>query len=280
LSVSLSTKKPEASSMTVGQFLTTAMQALVEAEVESARLDVLVLLEDTLDKNRASLLAHPEIQLSPGQLSKLNNYITQRKKHVPLAYIRGRSEFYGRTFMVDEHVLVPRPETESMITLLKKIPLDGTPRIVDIGCGSGCIAVTAALELPSAKVVACDISPEALQVARKNAQQLKAAVQFAEADLLGTQAEHFDVVLANLPYVPTDYPINTAATFEPKLALFAGNDGLDLYRRLFVQLRGSKAHYVICESLEPQHKPLAAIAKTAGYMLEQTDGLTQLFVVD
>lgn len=272
-------KKPEANSMTIGQFLKTATEALQSAEVESARLDALVLLEDTLDKNRAHLLAHLDTPLSAAQLSRLNNYITQRQKHTPLAFIRGRAEFYGRTFMVNEHVLVPRPETESMVVLLKKLTLEDLPRIADIGSGSGCLAITAALEFPTAHVVAYDISPEALQLAHKNARRFAVDVQFIQSDLLNDQPEYFDAVMANLPYVPIDYPINKAATFEPHLALFGGKDGLELYRRLFKQLQATRSKFVITESLLSQHAAMAAMAKTAGYSTIEADGLAQLFTI-
>lgn len=262
--------------MTVGEFLKQATDLLAKAEVESARLDVLVLLEDTLDKNRANLLAHPEIELSPVQIAKLNSFIAQRQTHVPLAYIRGKAAFYGRDFVVNEHVLVPRPETESLIELAKALPISA-PRIADIGCGSGCMAITAALEIPGAAVFAYDIDPEVLNVARLNVQRLKANVQLAQSDLLKNITEQFDVILANLPYVPDEYPINQAAGFEPQLALFAGTDGLDLYRIMFGQLHDRTVSFVITEALIEQHSALADIAAAAGYRLETTDGLAQLF---
>lgn len=273
--------------MTVGHYLQHATSQLHNAGIATARLDCLVLLEDVLDVNRASLLAHPEQQLSPIQEALLNTYVTRRQIHQPLAYIRGHASFYGRDFIVNKHVLVPRPESESMIDLLKGIrflaPFVITPRILDVGTGSGCLGITAALELPAAEVTLHDIDSSALTVARQNTERycyLK--VRFGQVDLL----EHFpgsyqDVILANLPYVPTGYAINKAANFEPKLALFAGSDGMDLYRRFWQQLaalHAEKPRYIITESLEQQHTLSTMLARAAGYRLGQTQGLAQLFI--
>jgi release factor glutamine methyltransferase len=263
--------------MTVGEYLKSATETLSKAEVDSARLDVLILLEDTLDKNRASILAHPEWSLSTAQITKLNQAIAQRQKHVPLAYIRGKTEFYGRDFVVNEHVLVPRPETESIIDLLLGLHLPAGAKVLDLGCGSGCIGVTAALEQPQLDLYLSDISPKALTVAQKNAQRLTASVQLQQHNLLAGQVEQFSCILANLPYVPTNFPINKAARHEPGLALFAGDDGLDLYRELFKQVESQQPSYIITEALLSQHGSLAAIAKAAGYTLTRTDGLAQLF---
>lgn len=268
--------------MTVEQFLNDSAQKLGKAGIETPRLDCLVLLEDTLHQNRAHLLAHPETAISHSDLTLLNNFITHRTQHVPLAYIRGRVDFYGRTFVVNKYVLVPRPETEAMIELLKKTDLPSRPRIADIGTGSGCIGITAALELPDAEVFLCDIDASALQVAKENVQAQNFGESFLpkiqQRDLLeGT--EQIDVLLANLPYVPDSYSINKAATFEPKLALFAGEDGLDLYRRLWQQISAldHKPLHILTEALPQQHRALGALAKTAGYDPLERYGLIQHF---
>lgn len=265
--------------MTIQQFLTDNTKLLQMAGISTARLDVLVLLEDVLKRGRASLLAHAEDTIPEAKLALLNKYITQRKSHTPLAYIRGRAAFYGRDFAVNEHVLVPRPETESMIEILKTLSVS-EPNIVDVGCGSGCIGISAALEIPGAKVTLLDIDKAALTVAKQNAMNLKADVAFVQNDLLEDFEQPVDVILANLPYVPDEYPINEAAKHEPSLALFAGDDGLDLYRKLWEQIKNldDQPEYVLTEALTSQHAALAHIAKAAGYTLEQTDGLVQLFV--
>src|SRR5882757_1324613 len=123
--------------MTIGEYLPMATKQLQDAGIESARLDVLIVLEDVLSMDRSRLFAHPEIELNQAQIDQLNTFITQRKLHTPLAYIRGRVAFYGREFAVNTHVLVPRPETESMVDLLKEISFKRPPLLADVGTGSG-----------------------------------------------------------------------------------------------------------------------------------------------
>src|SRR5256885_12647046 len=145
------------SRMTIGEFLKTTAAALQQAGIESARLDMLILLEDELRQDRAVLLAHPEREIPAPIFARLYKKRTQREGHIPLAYIRGKAPFYGRNFVVNEHTLVPRPETEIMIVLLKKLAAGLVPgtrplRIADIGTGSGILGITACLELPGSSV--------------------------------------------------------------------------------------------------------------------------------
>jgi release factor glutamine methyltransferase len=265
--------------MTIGQFLTDNTSALQQAGIDTARLDCLVLLEDATGFDRARLLAHPELPLNSLQLIQLNNFITQRKTHLPLAYIRGKAAFFGRDFAVNNHVLVPRPETEIMLELLTKTTLPARPRLADVGTGSGCIGITAALEIPGAIVFLYDIDADALQVAAANAQAYDVRTTLSQQDLLGTSTPSLDVILANLPYVPNDYAINKAATFEPGLALFAGADGLEAYRRLWQQVTGlaHQPQHILTESLTSQHQQLAQLGTAAGYDLVETQGLIQHF---
>ena len=266
--------------MLVSEWLTAAEQRLQDAEIATARLDCLVLMSDELEKDKSWLLSHPDYELQGSNLEKLNKKIAQRAKHTPLAYIRGHAEFYGREFIVNTHTLVPRPETETIIELLKSLRLPADSTILDVGTGSGCIAITAALELPRVHVGACDIDAKCLQTAKTNADNLGAHIAFFTSDLL-KHADACDVILANLPYVPDNFQINTAATHEPHHALFGGSDGLDLYRRMFKQTTDSnwQPRFVLTESLPPQHETLAGIAKAAGYRLQQADDFIQLFAV-
>jgi len=265
--------------MDIQTYLKQATRTFTDASVDSARLDCLILLEDALGKDRAWILAHPEYELPDMIIDELNKKVTQRKIHIPLAYIRGQSEFYGKTFYVNEHVLEPRPETETMLTLLLELPLQDTPTIVDVGTGSGVLAISSKLELPAAHVFGIDIDPACLEVSQCNAKTLHADVAWLEGDLLktATTPTEIDVVLANLPYVPDGFPINTAAEHEPRLAIFGGPDGLELYRQMFDQLQIIKAPYVLTEALYDQHTDLAAIATDAGYKLTKQQDLIQLF---
>lgn len=274
--------------MTVQQWLQKQTKVLQSAGIETARLDCLVLLEDATKHDRAWLLAHPEQILQSAEIAKLKTWVERRAAHEPLAYIRGKAEFYGRLFAVTHEVLVPRPESEGIIDLLLAyVEHQATPTkdtaIVDVGTGSGCLAITAALELPTVQVSATDIDQACLTQAQYNAEQLGADCTFRQADLATdiTPATDRLIVLANLPYVPTNYPINQAATHEPPRALFGGNDGLDLYRRLFEQITNYSlpVQAIITESLPEQHPSLAAIAAQYGYQLGQSTDLAQLFVV-
>lgn len=275
--------------MTIGEWLQKTQIKLTQAGVASARLDSLILLEDTLGKDRAYLLAHLEINIDEPEATKLNRQINRRLHHEPLAYIRGKTEFYGRQFVVNKDVLVPRPETETMIDLLKQIMggdrwkmEDGKIQLIDMGTGSGCLAITAKLELPVVDVIAIDIDPKCLKVARNNALNLNAEVKFLKGDLLEPlYAIHNTpyVILANLPYVPDKFTINEAAMNEPRQAIFGGSDGLNLYRRLFEQIdsKPRKPYYILTESLPMQHELLANIALESKYVLVKTDGFIQAF---
>jgi len=265
--------------MTIGDFLSTSTKALADAGIDTARLDCLVLLEDILDKDRASILAHTDDRLTATQQTQLEAWMELRKQHTPLAYIRGKAMFYGRTFLVNEHVLTPRPETETIITFLRELSLPDQPRIADIGTGSGCIGISAALEVPDCQVDLYDISPEALEVANKNAQNLGAGVRCLESDLLNSVEGVYDVIVTNLPYVPDAYPINDAAAHEPALALFSGADGLNHYRTFWTQAGAisHKPQFIITESFPAQHHTLALLARNSGYVLERSEGYVQLF---
>ena len=270
--------------MDVSKFLASATATLQKAGVDSARLDVLILLEDELGRDRASILAHPELKITRSQELSLNNKIAQRAKHMPLAYIRGEAPFYGRMFTVSSDVLVPRPETESMIDLLKALPFGPRPHFLDVGTGSGCIGITAVLEIPGATAELIDIDPMAVDVAAGNAYALEVddgEITCTVSNLLEKASGACDALLANLPYVPTGYAINEAAKHEPELALFAGEDGLGLYRKLWAQIAtlAEKPQYVLTESLTFQHKNVQELAKRAGYRLQKTKGLIQQFAV-
>jgi release factor glutamine methyltransferase len=272
--------------MTCGEWLQHAMKYLTKAGIGTAHLDALVLLEDAAGHDRAWLLAHPEHKLAAKTIAHLNRQLKQRSTFIPLSYIRGKTEFFGREFMINADVLEPRPESETMIELLKKLSSAGSfgdsPQIFDIGTGSGALGITAKLELVGSTAVLIDIDPHCLAIAKRNAENLGAEVILKHSDLLSEiePVTRPAVVLANLPYVPNGYRINQAALHEPRLAIFGGTDGLDLYRALFGQLAARPDHikWVLTESLPPQHPDLARIARSAGYGLEAREDFIQLFV--
>ncbi|MCA9326933.1 peptide chain release factor N(5)-glutamine methyltransferase [Candidatus Saccharibacteria bacterium] len=275
-----------ASSTTISNWLQKAQNSLEAGGIESARLDALVLLADETGHEKSWLLAHGDETLKASSLLRLRRAIERRTTHEPLAYIRGKIEFYGHEFVVDEHVLVPRPESEAILELLHEYLKNHTlEAIADIGTGSGALAISAKLAHPELTVYASDIDSACIELAKRNASTLESAVTFVEGDLLqpllpvfGNSQQAY-AILCNLPYVPEAYPVNNAAKHEPRLALFGGSDGLDLYRQLFTAIGGlsEKPIAIFTESLESQHDALQTIASKYGYIEARADGLAQLF---
>lgn len=270
--------------MKTSNWLSKAAEQLSDAGIETGRLDALVLLEDVTGKERTHLLAHPDTTLTPEQQKQLQKLLDRRAKHEPLAYIRNKTEFYGSEFYVNHNVLEPRPESETMIELLKKqSELQSIETIIDLGTGSGALAVTAKLEMPKSRVLAVDIDQNCLKVATANAQKLETHIEFIHGSLLEA---FFDAkldapiaILANLPYVPDDYQINQAALQEPKIAIFGGKDGLDLYRIMFEQLDEyfDQRIFVFTESLPFQHSELTNIAAAQNFKQIAEEDFIQVF---
>ncbi len=269
--------------MTISSWLNENIRKLKQAEIESARLDCLLLLGDVLKKKREWIVAHDDTEIDMSHLLELNTKVAQRLTRKPLAYVRSTQEFYGRNFYVDEAVLIPRPESESIINLLLTTNHQPLTTIVDIGTGSGILAITAKLELPDAKVIASDISKDALEVASKNSTNLHADIGFVKSDLLSSIPDlQSSIFITNLPYVPSDLITSPEITHEPAQALFSGQAGLDLYQKFWQQIASlpSKPYIVITESLETQHHSMEEYAKQSGYTLFSTEVLAQKFIVN
>jgi len=206
---------------------------------ERARLDAETLMLHLIGKNRAWLLAHLEDEFGGCKSIGYSQQIERRLAGEPIQYITGECEFYGLSFSVNRDVLIPRQETEHVVEkVLELASLLVGPRLVDVGTGSGAIAIALAHESPGAKVTATDVSDAALRVARRNAERTGVAerIRFLEGDLLKpVAAEQFEFVVSNPPYVATDDRASLALEVrdhEPDVALFAGSNGLDIYRRL------------------------------------------------
>ncbi|MGH9596411.1 MAG: peptide chain release factor N(5)-glutamine methyltransferase [Edaphobacter sp.] len=211
---------------------------------DTASRDAELLLLHTLQIPRITLIAHPETELTPTQHTTYEDAIYRRLRHEPIQYITGQQEFYGLNFYVTPAVLIPRPETEHLVeAVLNLLPTNEHLKLADIGTGSGAIAITLANHLPYAEITALDISPEAIAVARRNAETHKVAdhIRFLQSDLLNAldhEPATFDAIVSNPPYVAesdrdTLHP--QVRDHEPHTALFAGNTGLDIYRRLIPQ---------------------------------------------
>ena len=206
---------------------------------ERARLDAETLLLHMIGKNRAWLLAHLDDEFGGCKSIGYSQQIERRLAGEPIQYITGECEFYGLPFRVNRDVLIPRPETEHVVEkVLELAPVCERRAIVDIGTGSGAIAIALAHESPDAQVTATDVSDAALRVACENAKRngVEERIRFLEGDLLEPVAEEqFEFVVSNPPYVATDDRASLAVEVrehEPGLALFAGSNGLDIYRRL------------------------------------------------
>ncbi len=267
--------------MRVKNWLAKATGELAAAGVVTARLDALVLLEDETKKDRAWLLANPDTELTSKELKKLKTKLKRRVLHEPLAYIRGKTEFYGREFLVSKDTLEPRPESETMIDQLKKIVNpDEKLVLADIGTGSGALAITAKLELPNLTVYGTEISETALTIAKQNAKLHNVSAKLLQGNLLVPLEEAPDILISNLPYVPDGHTINKAAMQEPTIAIFGGYDGLELYRQLFVdQLKqlSWRPKYILTESLPPQHEEMANILASYRYLQRTEDDFIQVF---
>jgi len=203
-------------------------------------LECHALLAHTLSKPREWIISHPEAEITPEQMMLLDSQFQRLLNGTPLPYITGTQAFYGLDFIVSPDVLIPRPETELLVeeAIEWLSQHSGCRTALDMGTGSGVIAVTLADQVPDLQVTASDISPAALEVARQNAQKFKVSerITFVESDLFEKIGASFDLIAANLPYIPSmKLGALAVSKFEPQLALNGGLDGLDLIRKFIVQ---------------------------------------------
>jgi release factor glutamine methyltransferase len=239
---------------------------------EGARRDAELLLTHTLEKSRAWLMAHVEEELSGGQEANYTALVSLRSKGEPIQYITGETEFYGLPFLVTPDVLIPRPETEHLVEMVIELAARfEQPRIVDVGTGSGAIAVALAHKLPQSRIAATEISSQALVVAEENAKRNGAFVRFLQGDLLAPlDDERFEIVVSNPPYVPNGDRATLSVEvreYEPAVALFAGDDGLDVYRRLIPAVFGAliSGGYLALEIGYGQSMAITELLANAGF---------------
>jgi release factor glutamine methyltransferase len=219
--------------------LAQASQVLGQEGVDSPRLDAELLLAHVLDANRAKVLAWPDRQLKPKELTLYRNLVTRRAGREPLAYILGQREFFGLDLLVDPRVLIPRPETEVLVEQALRLArrITSPLRIADVGAGSGAIAVALAVHLPEAVIYALDASAGALEVTAANARrhQVSSRVVCLQGHLLAALPERVEMIVGNLPYVATeewDALAPEIRLHEPRAALVGGPDGLELIGEL------------------------------------------------
>ncbi|AHB42399.1 modification methylase, HemK family protein [Candidatus Saccharibacteria bacterium RAAC3_TM7_1] len=260
--------------MTILAWLKRATDELADAMFDSPRLDAEIILAHTLRHPRTYLHAHGDEPIEPRLEEIANARIELRKDHVPVAYIIGHKEFYGRRFRVSPAVLIPRPESEQLIDLLKAIipttaplPSIAPKRLVDIGTGSGCLGITAKLEFPELQVDLIDNSRHALTIAKKNADQFEANVEVFSSDLLLGYPYTPNYVLANLPYVDPSWELSDELSHEPSEALFANDQGLAVIKRCIEQTaaRLPKGGYLLLEADTRQLDTIASLARRYGF---------------
>ncbi len=222
-----------------GHWRRPAAALAVDAALADPGREARFLLARLLDRPESWLLAHPEAEVDDTRQATVRLWVRRRLRGEPAHYIVGSCPFWGRELLVTPDVLIPRPETELLVERALAVPLAAAPRILDVGTGSGCLAVTLALELPSSVVSATDLSLPALALARRNAARHGARVALSCGELAKHLAGAFELVVANLPYIP-DGEIaalpRDVRDFEPRAALAGGPDGADLVRRLIADL--------------------------------------------
>lgn len=255
-------------------WLRDAADQLAEAGIATARLDAEIILAHTVRKSRTWLHAHGDEELSARLIEIADARLDLRLDRTPIAYIIGHKEFYTRMFKVTPSVLIPRPESEALIELLKKHMPANAKRLIDVGTGSGCLGVTAKLELPTLDVTLADISRHALKIAENNAATLHADVTLVQSNLLAQAAGLFDVVIANLPYVDKDWERSPETNKEPGLALFADNGGLALIEQLLEQLPEAlnPSGLVLLEADPYQHEAILTLSAKLGLKHVETEG--------
>lgn len=243
---------------------------------ERAQQDAELLLRHLLNTSRSWMLANLDTELFGTNWDSYFEILQRRYKGEPIQYILGETEFYGLPFSVAPDVLIPRPETEHLVEKVVRLAAEFPQtnlRIADIGTGSGAIAVALAHSLPDARIFATDLSPEALEIARKNAQgnQVAERITFLEGDLFAPLADgQFQVIASNPPYVPLADCESLSVEvreFEPHSALFAGDDGLDIYRRLIPSARELlvSGGWLALEIGYGQQSAVASLFNSAGY---------------
>ena len=259
-------------------WLRDSAEMLADAGITSALLDAELILAHTVRKNRTWLHAHHDERLTERQLEIAYARLQLRLDRTPLAYIIGHREFYGRLFKVTPSVLIPRPESEAIITCLRQYE-PHTGRLVDVGTGSGCLGITAKLEIPALDVTLTDNSRHALAVARENATRLHAHVDIIQSDLLSATFGTFDGIIANLPYVDASWERSPETNCEPAEALFANNNGLALINKLIVQTGTAlnNSGWLYLEADPRQHAAIITKASNLQLVHRITDGFCLVF---
>lgn len=295
---------------TINSWVANATTLLSSAGITTARLDSELILSHVLQTTRTWLIAHQNDNIDNAKtLQNADKLLAKRLQRIPLAYLTNHKEFYNRSFFVNESVLIPRPESETIIELLKacieafdedvaerqpnatgakprKVASENEEidafnvRLLDVGTGSGCLGITAKLEDSSLSVTVSDISTEALSIARKNARLHGAKpIRYVQSNLLDHWMSHenpkkFDIIIANLPYVDRSWQRSPETDHEPALALFADDDGMELIKKCIQQASSltSVNGYLILEADPEQHDGIVSFGNQHGFTMVRIDG--------
>lgn len=272
----------------VGELVADGRRRLGEAAFRPAAREAYLLLGHVLELSEAQVIARWDHEVEPEAAVAFHELLERRLDGEPVAYLLGCREFYGRPFRVDSRVLIPRPESEHIVEAALALPLSERARILDLGTGSGCLALTLALERPQARVVAIDLSPAALALASENARTLGASNASMIASDLATAVglECFDVVVSNPPYVGHDEAGELSVEvrdFEPHLALFAPGDAESVVRRLVRELAPLRSGaFLVFEIGHLQSERVAELLASSAFSLERIvsdyQGIERVFV--
>ena len=253
---------------------------LKKAGVTTFKLDTSILLRETIGVSVASLIAHGEDTVNKRQLKNYQVVIRRRAKGEPIAYILGTKEFYGLNFVVNPDVLIPRAETEAMVEQI--LSYDKKPLMfLDMGTGSGAIAIAVAKNSKQLTITAADVSLKAITIAKKNAKKLvpNKQIEFVGGNLFENINTKYDLIAANLPYVTQNTLYEQSLANEPPIALYGGQDGLDIYREFFSQVNNyiNKGGVIFCEVDPNQYKKLTQFAKNVNLVPLNRSGFTMSF---
>ena len=253
--------------------LNTIRALIAEATPKIGRFEASILLAHIIEKPKEYLIAHDDVELSDASVMTFDLYVSMRVDGMPIPYLTGKQEFFGRHFIVDENVLIPRPDTEvlieqAMIVTTKK------PKVIDLGTGSGCIAITLAKECPGAQVTATDLSAQALEIARQNAKNLDAKIRFLQGSWWEAvpEGETFDLIVSNPPYIRVDDEHLAALQYEPQTALTDGANGLSCFAAITQQTleRLNQGGWLLVEHGWDQGPDVATLFRQAGLAAVRT----------
>lgn len=262
---------------TIAHELSQALEILLESGVDSPQLDAEVLMAHVLQTDRLHVISHPEWELSEHEVRLFVDSVSRRSRREPLPHITGVKEFWGLEFEVTPDVLIPRPETETLVdAALMQLRGIENPVVADIGAGTGCVAVALAVELPDSVVYTTEVSPKAVEVAEHNAEkhQVGLRVVVLRGDMLGPLPlqvrGRLDAVVSNPPYIPSDEIASLqeeVASYEPRGALDGGPDGMDYLRRILTEARNvlMPGGWVHLEVGMGEAEAVAAFARSQGY---------------